>query len=605
MTTTIDDIRFTGMSVYPENWLDTLRQYGLDKIKSLSEQIKSEQVGEKTKNLFAGALSVFKRKLEAIPGIVRANDVLENVGTKTLFKDITVKSELNLHQQLDRLLYIAKSEGDLDGVNFRFDGIENGWQEVSGFARESTRLIEEFKRRIKNQLMDYFRCDKHQAGKLIEDRLNNKYDNVKPAHFALIKETGEDGKMHLRLLSNDFVAGMRSFLNFQYNNNETIKKGKMLNENTEGDDDKKESRETEGVLVNNIVTYGDLDLYKKIDYLLYNLETSDNLNKIDVGKLTSQIKDASFDNNELLEDGQNVSINIQRKTANLIEKFKKNTINLLIKRFGQSENDAKMFFDSRINNQYEPVHFKLIRKKGEDGKMHLELMSDNFIDANLKTIAKYRNSLTEQLSMAIESKGQNKVDQADWYEVGSLNAKQVLDMLKKMSSGRNQNQFSPKVKQWINDSIDIFHPTPDETFAEYIERRFMKFGLPGIYNDVVNVVRVFNILRNKNDAKQKILDRQSIGKIPIEKVITILKMNKKARERYGIQFIINNDEVKPIKGESLKRYFYRLMANDRKCLKNDNTIDEDKLKNDPDFKNMTDILIEIIPKINKMRLLEG
>ncbi len=222
-------------------------------------------------------------------------------------------------------------------------------------------------------------------------------------------------------------------------------------------------------------------------------------------------------------------------------------------------------------------------------------------------LAEHRATLTEQLVSTVEIESRGRVDQADWYEVGGMSANEVLEILRQILNRKlEREQFSEETKRWIKNSVDIFKPAPDETFAEYMERRFMKGDrLPSIYNDIINVVKIFNKIQNERYGKRKVVDRQMIGEMPAEKVFDILQINRKVKEgNSGIKFILNH-KIKPEKGESLRRYFYRLTAHNRGFLREDGTIDEKKLRNDSDFKNVVKLLIDVIPKIKRKKLLGG
>ncbi len=393
------------------------------------------------------------------------------------------------------------------------------------------------------------------------------------------------------------------------------------------------------ILVDGIVVYSEMDLYIKLDYLLHELAEKGTLDGEDIkGKMAERTKETDFSSNELLDGGM-VSEEIQKKSLDLVESFKARMVNHLLNNFNGSREEAKRFVWARFDNVHghKSPHFKLVEKEDEKGELFLELVSDDFIIGassfsdldkrgdtaitngvdegvikekqflNIKKasemLAINRDRLTEQLVSAMEIDSNGKVDRADWYEVGGMSANGVLEMLSQALNRRaEREQFNEETKQWVENSIKMFKPAYDETFAEYMERRFMKGGrLPGIYNDIINVVKIFNGIQNKND-KKEIIDRQTVGEMPMEKVLDILRKNKKVRENVGVKYILNG-KIKPIRGESLRRYFYRLTAYNRGYLKKDGTVDEEKLKNDSDFKNMVQLLIDIVPKINKKRLL--
>lgn len=393
------------------------------------------------------------------------------------------------------------------------------------------------------------------------------------------------------------------------------------------------------IVVDGIVAYSEMDLYTKLDYLLHKLKEG-GVSREDRRKIAELTRGTDFNRNELL-DGRGVGGDIQRKSVDLVEDFKMRIVKHLLNNFNGSKDQAKKFILDRFENKYKhnPPHFKLIEKKNKAGQPYLELVSDDFVTGtstfsdlekkgdtkitngvneevvkekqflNVKkaseALATNRDTLTEQLVSAMEIESGGKIDQADWYEVGGMSANEVLKILRQALNRRiEREQFNRETKRWIENSINIFKPASDETFAEYMERRFMKGDrLPSIYNDVVNVVKIFNEIQNrKNDSKNEVVDRQMIGEMPVEKVFDILRVNKKVKENSGVKFILNH-KIKLEKGESLRRYFYRLTAYNRGFLREDGTIDEEKLRNDPDFKNIVQLLIDIIPKINKKRLL--
>ncbi len=338
----------------------------------------------------------------------------------------------------------------------------------------------------------------------------------------------------------------------------------------------------------------------------------------------------------LLGDISLRGVDLAKKSLEIIELFKRELVNRL--REFMNEGGAEEFVENRLSDEIlsgESPIFQLIETEG-----HLELVSSNFIRGasgyrkgkgdhdnnkidNLagainsegngrffnaekasEKLAKHRSTLTEQLISAVEAGSNGKVDQADLYEIGGMSANEALEMLRQVLNRRvERKQFTKETRQWIEDSINIFKPASDETFTEYIERRFMKGGrLPSIYNDVINVVKIFNKIQNKkNNNKKEVIDRQMIGEMPAEKVFDVLKVNKSVRENDGIKSILNND-IKPLKGESLRRYFYRLVAFKKGCLKKDETVDEEKLRNDPDFKNTVQLLVDIIPPMNRRML---
>ncbi len=408
------------------------------------------------------------------------------------------------------------------------------------------------------------------------------------------------------------------------------------------DVDNRIEQEDDKVLVDDIVVCSEMDLYTKLDYLLYKLKKGDNLNGEDIReKITKLTRGTDFSSNELL-DGQEVAREIKKKSVDLVEDgFKIRTENYLLDKFNGSKKEAKKFVEDRFKNTYEhnPPHFKLIEKKDEKGELSLELISDDFItgastfsdleekkgvdmeigdidkdvikekqflnaEKASESLAVDRGTLTEQLVSAMEVDSNGKVDQADWYEVGGMSANEALEMLRQVLNRRvERERFGKKTKKWIEDSINIFKPASDETFAEYIERRFMKGDrLPSIYNDVINVVKIFNKIQNRNNNNEKeIVDRQMIGEMPAEKVFDILSLNKKVAESSGIKFILLDcrRKINPIKGESLKKYFYRLTAYNRGCLRKDGTVDEEKLRNNSDFESTVQLLIDIIPPMNR------
>ena len=324
-------------------------------------------------------------------------------------------------------------------------------------------------------------------------------------------------------------------------------------------------------------------------------------------------------------------------SAGVVELFKREVRHNL-QRFMDDEKLMRDFIKARLDGKIllgEPPVFQLIEKDGmwslvsnnfiDGANKHSEENKDDVDDDSAKVVENEgdkrffniekasealsvnRDTLTEQLVSAVEAGSNGKVDQADWYEVGGMSANEALEMLRQILNRRvEKKQFGEETRQWIEDGINIFKPASDETFAEYVERRFMKGGrLPSTYNNVVNVIKIFNKIQNrKNNNKKEVVDRQMIGEMPVEKVFDILKSNKKVRENKGIKSILNND-IKPLRGESLRRYFYRLVAFKKGYLKKDGTVDEKKLRNDSDFKNIVKLLIDIIPPMNRRLLLGG
>jgi len=211
-----------------------------------------------------------------------------------------------------------------------------------------------------------------------------------------------------------------------------------------------------------------------------------------------------------------------------------------------------------------------------------------------------RKTLTESLSNALEIYINNKVDQADWYEIGSLSADKVLRMLERIKSqkGVSNGGLSDKTVKWIEDGLNVFKPAQDETFAEYLERRFMKsdqLRLPALYNDIIRVVKIFNQTNGKVG-----VDRQMIGEMPVKKVFEILNGNENARENIGIKSVLDHS-VQPNPKESLRRYFYRLTAHNRGFLNDDGTVDEKAMQDSDDFKEMVVLLQDIIPRLNNKK----
>jgi hypothetical protein len=385
-----------------------------------------------------------------------------------------------------------------------------------------------------------------------------------------------------------------------------------------------ELEEGETVLVDKFNVYSELDLIKKVEFLLGEYENSTNFGgkffekskklKIKLDRATNL---STFDN-ELLDgdivEGNNVL------AMKLVENFKTEIADYLSRdKHGRrmSKEIAEDFVDTRfkqIEKEVAKANFSVLINKENNNK--IRLISDNFVFGYARInntiinsrkeiknnkrklidrddgLADENRTIIDLVSTEIERRSQGRFDGNDWYRVGNIKAKNALDLLETKLKSGEFNHLSKNAQQWIVGSLKNFSPVKDETFEEYIERRLMKGGnLAFVYNQIIDAIKLIN--KNKN---QNTLGREIIGSVKAKSVLDKMRHYKSLRNDVKIGYILDNN-IKPRNNESLRRYFYRLSANNRGYLNEDGLVDEINILQEDDIQALVNILTEFMPSL--------